>query len=108
MGAGTKQRWLLFEPTDEFQKQFALPLVVEVRYHIGKQPQWPFDRQCPFIQEPAPLYLGLKFFRIMKEGSLEIGRVVRLVAVLPIGQVTLDDLHEGGIIKESLAQTIEH
>src|SRR6266702_2707509 len=38
MRAGSKQRWLLFEPTNEGQKQFAPPLVVEVRCHIREQP----------------------------------------------------------------------
>src|SRR5947209_19677686 len=44
----------------------------------------------------------------MKEGSREIVRVILRVAVLPISQVTFDDLHEGGIIQESLAQSIEY
>src|SRR5262249_25548452 len=42
-----------------------------------------------------------------KEGRREIHRMVHRVAMLPIRQITIDDLHEGGIVKQSLAQTIE-
>jgi hypothetical protein len=55
-----------------------------------------FDRQGPFIQETTLLYLDLWFFRIVKEGGREIRWVVHRVAMLPIRQVMLDDLHEGG------------
>src|SRR6266568_7603892 len=44
---------------------------------------------------------------MMKEGGREIQRVVRRVAMLPIHQVALDNLGEGGIVKQSLAQPIE-
>ena len=43
----------------------------------------------------------------MKEGAREIRRVVHRVAMLPIRQITLDDLYEGRIIKESLAHPVE-
>src|SRR5258708_8367816 len=44
---------------------------------------------------------------MMKEGGREILRVVRRVAMLPIHQVALDNVGEGGIVKPSLAQPIE-
>src|SRR5690348_8276885 len=59
------------------------------------------------MQEPTLLHLGLQVFGIMKEGGSEIQRVVHRVAMLPIRQVTLNDLHKGGIVKQALAQTIE-
>src|SRR6266566_4012898 len=101
MGTDSKQGWLLFESTNECEKRFPLPLVVEVSRHIGEKPQGPFDRQSSFIQEPTLLYLSLKFFRIVKESSCEIRRVIHQVAMLPISQVTFDNLHEDAIIKES-------
>src|SRR6266516_4936852 len=76
MGAGSKQGWLLFEPANESQKRFAPPLIVEVCHHIREQPQWPFDRHRPFIQEPTLLDLDLQFFRIVKESGREIRWVV--------------------------------
>src|SRR5260221_6331372 len=44
---------------------------------------------------------------MMKEGGREILRVVSRVAMLPIHQVTRDNLGEGGIVKQPLAQTIQ-
>ena|SRR5260370_15753982 len=33
-----KEGWLLFEPTNEYQKRFAPPLVMEIRCHIREEP----------------------------------------------------------------------
>src|SRR5205085_3452916 len=82
-------------------------VVAPARLELGEDPAGAFHGQQIGQDEPGVADLPDQLVRVVQVGGGEPSPPGRRVAVLPLPQITLDDLHKGGIVETIFPQAVE-
>src|SRR2546421_9560474 len=107
VGADSEHARLPLDPGNGLEQLLPPAVVAPARLEIGEDPAGAFHGQQIGEDEPGVADLPDQLVRVVEGGGGGPLRPGRRVAVLPLPQIALDDLHKGGIIQTIFPQAVE-